>query len=78
MKRTIATIALATATATSFAAPSFAAFLSDADIQRVERMTGVEASDLTLSQEAFIHGLIASGEINDSTAAQRIRTVIEG
>jgi hypothetical protein len=78
MKRTLAIIALATATATSFAAPSFAAILSDADIMKVERLTGADASNLTTSQQAFIHGLIASGELSDSNAAQRIRAVIEG
>ncbi|MBN2759682.1 MAG: hypothetical protein JXQ79_04215 [Rhodobacteraceae bacterium] len=78
MKRIFATVALAAATATSFAAPSFAAFLSNADIAKVEQLTGADASNLTLSQEAFIHGLIASGELSEPDAAQRIRTVIEG
>lgn len=78
MKRTITAIALAAATATSFAAPSFAAILSDSDIAKVERLTGADASNLSVSQQAFIHGLIASGGLSEATAAQRIRTVING
>lgn len=76
MKRIIATIAIATATVTSFAAPSFAGFLSSADKARVERLTGLSARNLSASQEAFIHGLIASGELSQTNSVSRIRTVI--
>ncbi|NBB98779.1 MAG: hypothetical protein GVY34_11580 [Alphaproteobacteria bacterium] len=76
MKRIVATIAIATASVAGFAAPSFAGFLSSSDQARVERLTGVDASNLSASQEAFIHGMIASGELSKSDAAQRIRNVI--
>ena len=76
MKRIIATIAIATATVTSFAVPSFAGFLSSADKARVERLTGMNASNLSLSQEAYIHGLIASGELSKSNSSNWMRSVI--
>jgi len=76
MKRIIATIAIATATVASFAAPSFAGFLSSADKARVERLTGADASHLSASQEAFIHGMISSGELSKSNAVSRIRGII--
>lgn len=76
MKHIIATIAIATATVASFAAPSFAGFLSSADKARVERLTGVDASNLSASQEAFIHGVIATGELSETNAADRIRRVM--
>lgn len=76
MNRIIATIAIATATVTGFAAPSFAGLLGSADQARVERVTGVNASNLSSSQKAFIHGLMARGELSKATSAGRIRAVI--
>ena len=78
MKRTFATLAIAATTATGFAAPSFADFLGSADRAKVERITGHSAADLTLSQQAFIHALFASGAMSRSgeNAAARIRNFV--
>ena len=46
MNRIIATIAIATATVTGFAAPSFAGLLSGAEKAQVERMTGDQCQQL--------------------------------
>lgn len=71
MKRTFSALAIATATLTAFATPSLAGFLSSTDRAEIARVTGHEAANLTLSQEAALHALMTTGEARYSPSASR-------